>query len=423
MTTLSQHSSHPAGIIFCRNRIGNNSGTASIPKSCDIGYVSRRIPLAILASMMRLQKLLIIHVLFLTLIGLPKAYGQAVFDNLEEPHSVHDLAGFVGHASDQSMAAQPFELGDHDSVISATLALVRDGDPIGTMHVDLYGEDKNGNPSVSLGRLGSIEASEVDPYTGLSSELPPTNYLFDAPVTGLTPNQQYFIVLSREGSTNWQPGDLPGGVRILWSATDQQAGSNDAASPVATIPPEVPEWRLIHEDSDLPGGGPPYPVWFHTRVDAVTADFNGDGTLNASDIDLLSASIRGENNINLDPTGDDAVNHDDLEYWVTELKSTWIGDANLDGEFNTSDFVKVFQAGKYESGEVAQWSEGDWNVDGRFDSGDFVVAFQGGGYEKGARVSAATVPEPSSLMLFLFGAFFVFRNRHNADLSRTPMQR
>ena len=94
------------------------------------------------------------------------------------------------------MAAQPFVLGDNDSVTSATLALTRDGDPLGTMHVDLYGEDIEGNPLASLGRLGSMEAIDVDPYTG---QVPVSNYSFDLPITGLTPNERLLYRLVERG--------------------------------------------------------------------------------------------------------------------------------------------------------------------------------------------------------------------------------
>ena len=62
------------------------------------------------------------------------------------------------------------------------------------------------------------------------------------------------------------------------------------------------------------------------------------------------------------------------------------GDANLDGLFNSSDLVMVFQAGKYEDGifQNASWEEGDWNDDGEFDSQDLVMAFQLGWYEQDA---------------------------------------
>ena len=74
----------------------------------------------------------------------------------------------------------------------------------------------------------------------------------------------------------------------------------------------------------------------------------------------------------------------------------------MDGEFSSSDFVAVFAAAKYETGQPANWSEGDWNGDGEFSSSDFVAAFSGGGYELGPR-DPAVVPEPSTLGLILIG--------------------
>jgi hypothetical protein len=59
------------------------------------------------------------------------------------------------------------------------------------------------------------------------------------------------------------------------------------------------------------------------------------------------------------------------------------GDANLDGRFDSNDFVHVFQAGKYEDSipNNATWEEGDWNGDGDFDSDDMIFAFIFGMYE------------------------------------------
>ena len=60
----------------------------------------------------------------------------------------------------------------------------------------------------------------------------------------------------------------------------------------------------------------------------------------------------------------DVVDFEDRKLWVEDsaFKNTWIGDANLDLEFNSCDMVQVFAAGKYEKpGETATWEEGDWN--------------------------------------------------------------
>jgi hypothetical protein len=138
-----------------------------------------------------------------------------------------------------------------------------------------------------------------------------------------------------------------------------------------------------------------------TPLDSPTlpGDFDNNGALDAADINALSASVRAGNNpAQYDVNGDNMVNDTDRSVWVNDLKKTFFGDANLDLEFNSSDFVAVFTVGKYETGAAADWQEGDWNGDGQFNSGDFVAAFTQGGYEKGPR-PAVSVPEPSAVAL------------------------
>ncbi len=128
---------------------------------------------------------------------------------------------------------------------------------------------------------------------------------------------------------------------------------------------------------------------------ATEGDFNRDGQLDAFDLQSLSDVIRSQSHAaEYDVTGDQFVSNSDLVRWVKDLKHTWLGDADLDGQFNSTDLVKVFQAGKYDQQTSSRWSEGDWNLDDRFDSGDLVTAFQDGGFEAGTRASMAA-PEPS----------------------------
>ncbi|MFC1758825.1 hypothetical protein ACFL2H_08660 [Planctomycetota bacterium] len=59
------------------------------------------------------------------------------------------------------------------------------------------------------------------------------------------------------------------------------------------------------------------------------------------------------------------------------------GDSDLDGRCDSSDLVRVFQAGQYED-EVSgnsTWLTGDWNGDREFDSSDLVVAFTSSRWE------------------------------------------
>ena len=139
-------------------------------------------------------------------------------------------------------------------------------------------------------------------------------------------------------------------------------------------------------------------------------DFNGNGLLDIDDIETLAVEIRsGQNRATFDLDDNGSVNEDDRVIWVHVFRHTWFGDADLNGDFNSNDFVQVFQAGKYETGAEAGWSEGDWNGDGVFDSADFITAFQDGGYEQEPRTDAAAVPEPGSWVLLLLGLAAVVR--------------
>ena len=133
-------------------------------------------------------------------------------------------------------------------------------------------------------------------------------------------------------------------------------------------------------------------------------DFNSDGDLSVEDVDLLIAQIiSGGSESLFDLNQDSVLDRHDLDVWITSIKSSWFGDANLDGQFSSSDLVQVFTAGKYETNNRASWSEGDWNGDGVFGSSDIVKAIVDGGYEKGPRTDAMAVPEPGGWLLLILG--------------------
>lgn len=92
--------------------------------------------------------------------------------------------------------------------------------------------------------------------------------------------------------------------------------------------------------------------------------------------------------------------------YVHDVLNTWMGDSNVDGEFNSSDLVLVFGAAEYEDTTPlnSRWETGDWNGDMEFNSSDLVAAFSDGGYEIGPRPAVAAVPEPASLSLVALGA-------------------
>ena len=99
----------------------------------------------------------------------------------------------------------------------------------------------------------------------------------------------------------------------------------------------------------------------HDHAEAVMGATLRAGHIPGMDHDVLDSALRvGERNL--------------------PAMASLPGDVNRDGVFDRFDVVQALQAGKYLSGDTANWSEGDWNDDGRFDQLDIVRALQGGGY-------------------------------------------
>jgi hypothetical protein len=164
-------------------------------------------------------------------------------------------------------------------------------------------------------------------------------------------------------------------------------------------------------------------VAFPTISEPMAGDFDGDGDLDVADIDLLTAeALRLTNTPRFDLNHDNRVDSTDRVVWVEEIRKTYFGDSNLDGEFNSTDFIQVFQVGEYEDATErnSTWADGDWNGDMEFKSSDFVTAFQAGGYEKGPRPGVASVPEPCGIALWGLLIMFTMRQVVARNGCRVP---
>jgi hypothetical protein len=169
--------------------------------------------------------------------------------------------------------------------------------------------------------------------------------------------------------------------------------------------PEMSETRFTLEAQGQIALSTTISRWKLAPLSEILGDLNGNAKLDLADLELLIEAFRSGDFAG-DVSGDGQIDFDDVETWVSDLKGTYFGDANLDGEFDSADLVNVFTAGEYEDAIAgnSRWSTGDWNADFDFSTGDLVLAFQDGGYDQGPRASVLSVPEPSAAMLIALAA-------------------
>ena len=138
----------------------------------------------------------------------------------------------------------------------------------------------------------------------------------------------------------------------------------------------------------------------------LVGDFDGDGTLDCDDINLLNTeAVMGGHNLSYDLDGNGQVNHGDVTMWIEDLKQTLIADANLDGEVDGQDFV-AWNNHKFTSS--TNWCDGDFNADGVVNGQDFVEWND----RKFTSADGFAVPEPAGIALaWLLTAFVALMRR------------
>jgi len=150
-------------------------------------------------------------------------------------------------------------------------------------------------------------------------------------------------------------------------------------------------------------------------------DYDNNGVWTASDLDFLSEGIRqGSQDWRLDLSNNGTVTLEDRRRWIEDLVGSHFGDANLDGSFDSGDFVTVFQGGLYETSAAAGWEAGDFSGDALFDSSDLTLALSLGAYEEGG-AAAHAIPEPTNAALFFIILICCWRNNDKLNKASTGL--
>lgn len=137
-------------------------------------------------------------------------------------------------------------------------------------------------------------------------------------------------------------------------------------------------------------------------------DFDGDGDVQADDIDFLAQELGGDD-IRFDLTLDGNVDASDHQMMIQQALGTHYGDLNLDGRVTITDLSVLAINFNQEGG----WSVGDLDGDGLVDISDLSIlarnfgagmsmSIGSGGMGGGAAASA--VPEPGALTLLFLTA-------------------
>ena len=242
--------------------------------------------------------------------------------------------------------------------------------------------------------LGDVQFSHVVTANEDLSVLTLNNGVFEIPAENgdvLQGSYEDFVyTLQEDGATYNGAGDflIAGGTGLFAGATGQGSWEAVAAFTSAAGGTADHEWTgILNLVAPHPG------------------DFQTDGVLDSEDLQLLLNQLASQDdNPEFDLNGDSQVNGKDVKVWIKEFKNTWIGDANLDGEFNAADLTAIFEAGKFRQDSAADWFDGDWTGDNRFNTRDLIAAFKDGGYNSGKRPSVQSVPEPNGFVAALVAA-------------------
>ena len=196
--------------------------------------------------------------------------------------------------------------------------------------------------------------------------------------------------LSNNGSmyeiSDFGNNDLQDVIAGSWVNSNPHAGGVTRANITDNTPSDAQEDLLLNfYGSCIPTDCDWGPTEMH-EVGSSIADQTPEYAVANYDLDFKSTFVTSRFESGDLIVGTYNVFHDDSgrSNYFNEERMWKLGDANHDGHFNSSDIVKIMQAGEYEDGinNNSTWEEGDFDRDGDFTTSDLVLAFGSGGFEQ-----------------------------------------
>ena len=132
-------------------------------------------------------------------------------------------------------------------------------------------------------------------------------------------------------------------------------------------------------------------AYIFQEPEVLPGDFDADGFFNCSDIDALTTAIASEStDLLYDINGDSVIDIADRDAWLFEAGAEnleygfeySLGDANLDGVVDVSDF-NIWNTNKFSMS--SNWCSGDFSADGVVDVSDFNL-WNGNKFESAASI-------------------------------------
>ena len=140
-------------------------------------------------------------------------------------------------------------------------------------------------------------------------------------------------------------------------------------------------------------------------------DFDGDGDIDADDIDALGAAIQaGSTDLTFDMDGNGLIEQADFNLHVTTLVDTLIGEGSgtMAGDFNLDGVIDLIDLGTVgeQYGMGTGWATGDADGNGLVDLIDLGSVGENYGF-----AATAPIPEPATMTLLGLGAVALIRRK------------